>query len=86
MKLSKIALEFIKFIGFILLFICVVILTGLWGWGCDYVIHDINHFSNISVINLILSWSVVLVFQIVIGMILFFIALIMMNYPKRNSL
>ena len=33
MKLSKIALEFIKFIGFILLFICVVILTGLWGWG-----------------------------------------------------
>ena len=85
MKLSKIALEFIKFIGFILLFICVVILTGLWGWGCDYVIHDINHFNNISVINLILSWSVVLVFQIVIGMILFFIALIMMNYPKRNS-
>ena len=85
MKLSKIALEFIKFIGFILLFICVVILTGLWGWVCDYLIHDINHFNNISVINLILSWSVVLVFQIVIGMMFFFIALIMMNYPKISS-
>ena len=77
--------KIIEFTAFLLLFTGVVVLIGLWGWVCEYVVHDIDNFNNASAKKIVLTWVSVLLIQSVMGIFIFLVSLTMMNWPKKHG-
>ena len=77
--------KIIEFTAYIFLFTGVVVLIGLWGWVCEYVVHDIDNFNNASAKKIVLTWVSVMLIQSVMGIFIFLVSLTMMNWPKKHG-